>query len=295
MISRLQRCYIAVMTKRIAIIFHENEPKSSLPRFAVWHLAASWREQNIQVLPVFGIRKFVPADLALLHVDLTTVPQEYLDFASRYPVVLNGRIKDIRKSSFSQHRVSRGDGYSGKVIVKSELNYAGQPERKLLGTPLSRMALRISSRFPALTPAEATGPDFRKPGDYRIFDSSSSVPEAWFERSDLLIERFLPEIEDGLYCLRSHHFMGDRGSCIIRRSRHPIVNAATSISREEVAPDPEIVERTRQMGFDFGKFDYVLHEGKAVLLDTNKTPGAGKAAAFFVMCREWAKGIWQYF
>jgi hypothetical protein len=192
--------------------------------------------------------------------------------------------------------VGPGDDYKGKVIVKSELNYAGEPERKLLGTPLSRLALRLTCRMPLPQPSNrGSKPHFRSPSDYRIFDNLGSVPEDWYSRNDVLVEKFLPEINDGLYCLRSHHFLGDHGACVLRKSVHPIINASTSIGREEVAPDPEIVKLTKLMKFDFGKFDYVMHEGKAVLLDTNKTPGAGKAPAFFVMCREWAKGIRSFF
>ena len=28
----------------------------------------------------------------------------------------------------------------------------------------------------------------------------------------------------------------------------------------------------RELGFDYGRFDYVLHEGEVVLLDVNHTP-----------------------
>jgi len=285
----------AVMKKTIAVIFHENEPRSSLPRFAIWHLAEVWREENIKVLFLFGVHKYVPADLALLHVDLTAVPDEYLDFGRRYPVALNGHVKNIHKSSFSKHRVKPGDGYEGKVIVKSELNYAGEPERKLLGNPLSRLALRIRCRLPIFQPVHrGPTPDFRTPRDYRIFENPGCVPEDWLKRNDIVIEKFLPEMREGLYCLRSHHFLGAHGACVLRKSVHPIINASTSIGREEVSPDPEIVKIAKLMKFDFGKFDYVLHEGKAVLLDTNKTPGAGRAPLFSVMCREWAKGIHAY-
>ena len=38
-------------------------------------------------------------------------------------------------------------------------------------------------------------------------------------------------------------------------------------------PDERRAERER-LGFDYGKFDFVVREGKAILLDANKTPGS---------------------
>jgi hypothetical protein len=37
-------------------------------------------------------------------------------------------------------------------------------------------------------------------------------------------------------------------------------------------PD-ELRQRRHELGFNYGKFDFVLHQGKANLLDANKTPG----------------------
>jgi hypothetical protein len=284
------------MTRSVAIIFHKNERLKRLPRFAIWHLTEIWQEEKVKVIFLFGTGKYVPADLALLHVDLTVVPDEYLDFARRYPVALNGRVKNIQKSTFSSNRVNPGDGYEGKVIVKSELNYGGEPERKLLGTPFSRLVLRATMRLPWLRPSrKGSKLLFRLPSDYRIYDSPRSVPTDWFRRDDVLVEKFLPEIQDGLYCLRNYHFLADRGGCVLRKSVHPIIYAATATGRQDIDPDPAIVELTKSMQFDFGKFDYVMHEGKPVLLDTNKTPGAGRSPEYFAMCRRWAQGIWSCF
>jgi hypothetical protein len=66
------------------------------------------------------------------------------------------------------------------------------------------------------------------------------------------------------------------------------------MQRERVEVHPEIPELAKRMGFDFGKFDYVMHEGKPVLLDANKTPGARKTASFASICPEWARGIEIY-
>ncbi len=283
------------MGKRIALIFHEHERKRNLPDFAIWHLAEIWKKEGIQVDFLFGTKKFIPADLAILHVDLTVVPQEYIEFASRYPVAINGNLRDIRKSRVSKNRVFQNDGYEGRVIVKSELNYAGQPERKLLGTPLSRIAFRIACHVPFYRPANpGPEPHFRSPGDYIIYDSPRSVPEGWFHRNDILVEKFVPEMQDGLYCLRSFSFLGSHSVCTVRKANHPIVYTSTTIKREMVEAHPQIVELARIMGFDFGKFDFVVHEGAPVLLDANKTPGAGRGASYLAICPEWAKGIHTY-
>jgi hypothetical protein len=133
---------------------------------------------------------------------------------------------------------------------------------------------------------------FRLPSDYRIYNSLRSVPIDWFKRDGVLVEKFLPEIQDGLYCLRNYHFLGDRGGCVLRKSAEPIVNAATASNRRGHEPDPEIVKlkkpavRLRP--------DYVMHDGKAVL-DANTTPGMGTAPEYFAMCREWAEGSHSYF
>jgi hypothetical protein len=283
------------MAKSIAIIFHENEKRHNLYYYAIWNLAKSWREEGMDVLFLFGPNKFIAADLAILHVDLTLVPDTYIEFAQRFPVVLNGHVRDIRKSSFSKHRVHWGDSYEGSVIVKSELNYAGEPEERLLGRPLSRLASRIKKRLPRFElRIGGLGPRFRSPLDYIICDSPRSVPNGWFSRNDIIVEKFLPEKQDGLYCLRNYHFLGNQGICLLRRSLHPILNNSSVVSREQVEPDREIIELTKRMKFDYGKFDYVMYEGSPVLLDVNKTPGAGTTSIYLAMCREWAQGIRSY-
>jgi hypothetical protein len=283
------------MKTKIALIFHENEPQHNIRLFAIWHLAEVWRKENVDVVVLFGTGKHIDADLAILHVDLSVVPPIYADFAGRYPVVLNRHITDIRKSSFSKLRVNLNDGYEGRIIVKSDMNYAGQPERKLLGTALSRLAFRISLRLPHRRAERGEQePNFKSPLDYMIRDSSQVIPQSWFSRGDILIEKFVPEIQEGLFCQRVYHFLGDRGVCILRKSKNPIINASNAVSRTQVDVHPEIVALARRLNFDYGKFDYVLRDGEPLLLDANKTPGAVDSPAYYELCREWAKGIHFY-
>src|SRR5438094_3657126 len=116
----------------IAVLFHEKNRKRHLRSYAISFLAEFWRQDGHRVHFLFGTRKFVPADLILIHVDLSIVPDEYLDFASRYPIALNSDVKDIRKSQISTNLVKQGDVYSGKVIVKTDLNFGGSPEQIII-------------------------------------------------------------------------------------------------------------------------------------------------------------------
>ncbi|HPO25440.1 MAG TPA: hypothetical protein PK135_12335, partial [Arenimonas sp.] len=104
---------------RIAILFHEKDRHRDLQRYDIVHVAKYWEALGHDTVTVFGTENFVPADIAILHVDLSQVPQRFLDFADRYPICLNKNITDIRKSAISQHQLSVNDDYDGEVIVKS--------------------------------------------------------------------------------------------------------------------------------------------------------------------------------
>ena len=109
-------------SKTIAILFHENTHPLIARRYTIAHMAWFWREDGHRVIFLHGTRKFVPADLCLVHADLSVVPEDYLEFARQYPITVNGEIRDIRKSSFSENLVRPRDGYVGPVIVKTDLN-----------------------------------------------------------------------------------------------------------------------------------------------------------------------------
>lgn len=279
--------------KRIAVIFHEND-KGRAQNYTITHLAAIWQERWITTHLVFGTKRFVPADIAIMHVNLSVVPDEYFRFAKEYPRALNGKVKDIRKSSFSDHILHPGDDYEGKIMVKSNLNYAGKPERRVHPvnkTIFLREFMRRMARH-----ALKKRLWFNSPADYFILDGLHLVPENWFQREDIVIEKYLPEIDQGCYCVRNYNFLGDRHTCVRRKALHPIVNASSAISMEPVDVHPEIVELRRRLHFDYGKFDYVMNEGIPVLLDINKTPGTAPATQVLMpLRREWASGIFSYF
>jgi hypothetical protein len=88
-----------------------------------------------------------------------------------------------------------------------------------------------------------------------------------------VVEKFLPERRGDFYCLRTWVFFGRSERAALHLSRDPVVKRVTTEQREIVdhVPD-EIRAMRRRLGFDYGKFDFVIHEGVPVLLDANCTP-----------------------
>ncbi len=284
---------MSVPRRTIAILFHENNRKRDLYSYAVTFLAEFWRQDGHRVHHLFGIRKFVPADLLLIHVDLSVVPDEYLEFASRYPIALNKAAKDIRKSLISTNLVRQGDRYSGQVIVKTDLNYGGSPEQILKRNP-SRWKRLLPRRFVGDTTDDS---GFKAPFDYRIYDSFAEVPPVVFKRNDVVVEKFLPEQEENLFFVRYYEFLGDCATCTRLGALDPIVKDQTVVRIEEIDPHPEIVHARNRLNFDYGKFDYVIHNGRPVLLDANKTTGADWVSSRELNARrrQRANGIYSYF
>ena len=262
------------MNARVAILFHENYRKYRRRNdYLIGHLAAVWRAAGHDVKILFGVRAFEPADVLVMHVDLSVVPDEYLEFGKRYPVAINAGIADVRKSAFSQNIVRRDDPYDGPVIVKSNLNYAGIPER-LLGR--SRLAMSVDHVVSRVSAVRARrGLRFGTPDDYRVYDSVRDVPASAFSSPEIVVEKFLPELENGLYCLRLFHCFGDRWTCVLNRSTDRIVRAGNKVSRANVEPHADVLDLRKRLKLDYGKIDYVVRDGRAVVFDVNKTPGHG--------------------
>jgi hypothetical protein len=284
-----------VVKRRIAVLFHEHDRRRDLSVYLIWHFARFWREAGHAVELVFGGGEHVPADVALVHVDLSVVPDAYLELARGYPITLNARVRDIRKSTLSRHRLRATDPYDGPVIVKSDLNNAGLPERRL-----ARLGARARSPFHRLLNrcGELGHVRFRSARDYRIYERLGAVPRRDFADPAVVVERFVPERENGLYHVRVYHFLGDRHSCSRLGSVHPIVGGATACRIEPIEPHPEIVALRRGLAFDYGKLDYVVHDGRAILLDANKTPAHASLPMTPERLARWrrrAEGLFSYF
>jgi hypothetical protein len=275
--------------KRIAVLFHENDRNRDLSEYVVWSMADIWREAGHDVVFVFGARRFVPADLVLVHIDLSVVPARYVRFARRYPIVVNGEVRDIRKRRVSEHLLRRDDDWDGPVIVKSDLNAGGQPERVLGRSWLTRRSRRV--RRALLGRAHPLGGS----GNYELHDGIADVPPERFADRRLVVEKFRPELEDGLYHTRVYQFLGPRETCARLAAEGPIVKNGTAVRADPIEPHAEIVAARRRFSMDYGKLDYVVSNGQVVLLDVNKTATSGPFPVQRRARSYRAEGLYSYF
>jgi hypothetical protein len=284
--------------KRIAVLLHKNDRHHNLDRYSVVQLAKVWRDDGHEVTFLFGPKTFVPADLALVHVNLSVVPDTYIELARRYPIALNAGITDIRKHTFSKGILHKGDDWDGPVFVKSDLNYGGYPERNLGRTWLTRNHRNMRRVRRLVDRLTGKTLPFADSSEYLLYDNISDVPREYLDRSDLVVEKFRPELENGLYHTRFYLFLGDRGAHRRLSSKHPVVNRATHVDAVPLEPDPGILALRKQLGLDYGKLDYLKVNGEIILLDVNKTIGAGRLADDEEARRNWrdlAEGLYSYF
>lgn len=234
-----------------------------------------WDPEGREVIVHQGTDRPPDGDFAILHVDLTVVPEDYRKLAGRYPLCINAGVTDISKRRVSRWLVSPDDSYDGPVMVKSDLNHEGNAESRLrvseggLGARLREAALRW------LPPAWGG-----RPSGYRVFHRKAQVPAWVWRRQDLVVERFFVEPRGEFFALRMWDFFGDRGHVATMLSRSPFVKGDNCVAYpplEHAVPDA-LLRRRRDLGMDFGKIDFLVHEGEAVIFDVNTTPHYGRAA-----------------
>ena len=256
-------------------------------------IAERWSGSGYQVLTHYGYENLPSADIVILHVDLTKIPPIYVERLAAYPLVLNRRVLDISKSAFSKHLVTRDEAYDGPVIVKTDANYGGQPETR--GRKISRIS-RWSKLFFCRGMTDWAKTDSLNPLDYPIYNTKELVPRNVWKNQHLIVERFLPEREDDLYYIRYWMFLGDQGWAARFGSKKPIVKFHCRVTPEERVPVPdELVALRKQLGLDYGRFDYVVRDGHPIVFDINKTVGGyDNCAAYADELDILAKGIRMY-
>lgn len=198
------------------------------------------------------------SSMAILHVNATVISPEYVEFAAGFDRCINGTVTDISKRSLST--VLAEPDWPGEVFVKSNLNYGGRPEVRLNRTARSE---GLPEPFPGAVVMDG----------YRVLPTLDHVPAAQRSDPQLLIEKFVPERDEQGFAMRHWVFCGDQGYCNRFVSPEPLVKGPNVISKQSVPVPEELRLLRRELGFDYGKFDFVMHGGDPVLLDANKTPG----------------------
>jgi hypothetical protein len=243
------------------------------PNYLVARLAGLWRDQGHRVS--IGPVKTLSADVGILHVDRTRVEARWVPDNPLGRPLLNATVRDISKRRISSLMLSPEAPWRGPVIIKTDDNSCGQPERAQWPWWSAR---RLRRHLTRLVPWSWVGELPRH--EYPVLASLAQVPGWVWRRSDLVVERFVPEREGDCYALRSWVFFGDQEYGVHLLSRRPVVKAGNVVRHEYLDEVPESLrEARRRWQVDFGKFDYVVAEGRAVLLDVNKTPTVRVASA----------------
>lgn len=244
----------------IVILQHRLQKGFKQP-YLIHAVAEHWLKQNHQVILHYGIDKPPPGDVAIVNIDLTVIPSAYLALFDRYEKVVNCNTPDISKRAYSQLLITQDSDWDGPVIVKTNANFGGRIERRL---QQRAQANGIEIDF-------AVGPTM---ANYPVFEDRSRVPGDVWDQDALIVEKFLPERDAKNYYMRVWVFLGEAERSYRMRAESQVIKSHDILEREVVEVPKEIRTWRERLGFDFGKFDYVIVDGKPILIDANRTPGA---------------------
>jgi hypothetical protein len=224
-------------------------------------------------------------------VDLTVVPDDYVRFMARYPVAINGRCTDISKRAIGSNLLTKDDAWPGPFIVKTDRNHGGRQERRLKWGSVGLLAPDAwwpSGRWDTRSMLD--------PNAYPIFERAADVPRGVWHNPRLVVERFLPERDGKLFRIRSMEFFGDRWVNRLRWSPSPIVKAKVVVRSEDVEPHPDVFGIAKQLNLDRGKIDYVIHDGRPLVLDANRTNTVASYTrqSRAATARQFAEALWQF-
>lgn len=229
-------------------------------------LADIWRERGEMVS--FGETPPRHTDATIVHTDYSQVDFDFLNLATPGVPLINGNAINILKSNVSQMLLAPDSKWDGPVLIKTNANAHAGEEYAYHGLDVPRLLKIFAGR---VIPWQWTGElPFRQ---YPILDSMKHVPQWVWDDNRVVVEKFRPERDGELYVLRLWMFFGDKGYCMKVRGELPIVKSRKLVSVELVNDvPPEVVAVRKKLGLDFGKIDFVMHDGKALVFDVNKTP-----------------------
>jgi hypothetical protein len=235
-------------------------------KYVVSVMAKLWAEDGLTVSA--GRKPAEGADLALLHLNKTRIKPGEVPKMLPGVRLLNDKVLDISKRAISTIMLGPESDWDGPVIIKTDLNHFGIPEgqaqrrswKSKLRSRMAEVSWKLARQLPYKT--------------YPVVPGLRKVPGWVWEDRRLVVEKFLPERDGDFYCLRGWMFLGSQGYGWKLYATDPMVKTGTMVKHDYLEEVPENLAAFRaEHGYDFGKFDYVMHEGRAILLDANKTPG----------------------
>ncbi len=269
------------MPDSIAVITNEFNDKLKGTRYFIARLAEIWQQWGIDIRTTAGCN-FLPADLAIMHVDTSKVADQYLELGKRYTATLNGKVKDILKTSTSKNLLNKNDTFQGPVIVKTNANYGG----------VNEFLIDNASSSSVIPPSIIDRPwrkrEMMDSLNYPIFKKLGDVPEGVWKNSRLVVEKFFPErLENGDYKCRVYLFFGDQEFVTWFSSPKPVIKSSVATDMGVIEQVPPVLTSLRKAsGFNFGKFDYTEVDGKIVVYDMNKTPAFGDKSLELIPSRK---------
>ena len=240
-------------------LLRRGHPAKYRRKYFIRYALNELRRRGHSVAVMSGTEKPVPGDVGILHTDCSVVPQKYREAAAEFPITINVRTHDITKRVVSDAVLDRDSEWRGPVIVKSNLNSGGGAEEFH-----NRMARQLGRDIPH--------PGVRGFHSYQLFDSSSQVPEELWRDDRLVVEMFVAEPDPDGFAVRNWIFLGDWEKCMRNVCPHRIVKGRDLIRQEPSHVPDELREKRRELGFEYGKFDFAIHEGRGILFDANRTP-----------------------
>lgn len=285
--------------RSVAILFHERARDASAGNYRLWTLVSNWERMGIRVEYLYGIGRETDADLLFPHLDLSYIPDDYWAFIQRHRCVVNRKVRDIRKTVYSVSHVGRDDGYEGPVIVKTVNNCGGFSDVWLNTHSCVTSGASIRARVLAKLSRQEWMGDARfrfarTLPRYFTFDSVKMVPRVVFDNPYLIVEKFLPQREGDSYVMNMWIVFGNKGVGRILRASDPYVKNANAKLEEFHVPPREIQEWQEKLGLTYGKMDFVVHDGKPVLIDVNTTPtvtGDSRSEQYRVLNEDMAAGV----
>lgn len=255
---------------RIGILHHA---RSRIVRrgYLIESIVKSWEDRGAEVVDIVGIDASVSVDVLLCHVDLSVVPEEYRRFVQRHPRVINASATDIRKRRYLDDLIGTDDASTGPVIVKSNLNHGGLPER-LLGPSRTRAARLATGMLRRLRRRVGMANAIRTKSDYEIFPDRASVPTARFS-DDSVVQPFRPERVGEEFILREYYFLGEVEILSTEIGSDPILTSGRQIECRVGSPPREVRAVRDRLNLEYGKIDYACPDGAVVVYDANKCVG----------------------